>query len=194
MRGIIFDFGNVLYRVDYRAMALRLASDRPEELLGEFVGDELQIDYESGRIGLDEVLKGLTARGFGFRRSRFLEAYLSVFTPVEGMSALLLRLAGTPLGLLSNTSPEHASLFIEKVTEFSLFEARLYSFEMGTMKPDPALYREIAHRMGIDPRDLAYVDDVEAFAHAAQRLGMTGIPFSGAAGLEARLRELGFPV
>ncbi len=194
MTGVVFDFGNVLYRVDYGAMARALGGERAPDLTRAFVGSPVQLAYETGAADLADVLRALARAGFPVTRARFLEAYLAIFTPVPGMAALLAALAATrPLGLLSNTSPEHARLFIEAVPEFRHFAARAYSFEVGCMKPDPRTYREIACRLRLAPRELAYVDDIEAYARGAEAVGMVGIPFFDAGNLAAALRALGFP-
>lgn len=192
VRGVLFDFGNVLYSVDYRKMARRLAGDRAEELFQAFVGAPIQVAYETGAATLDDVLQALGARGFPSRREPFLEAYLEIFDPIPGAAELLRMLAETrPLGLLSNTSPEHARLFIERVPEFGLLRARVYSFELGCMKPDPSLYLEAARRLGLAPAELAYVDDIPAYAKGASEVGMAGLCFSGVEDLRNDLAALG---
>ncbi len=193
MTGVVFDFGNVLYHFDYERMAQELAGDAGSRLLEEFVGSPLQIAYESGRAHLDDVLAGFTRMGFPISRQRFLEAFLGVFDPVEGMADLVRTLASRrPLGLLSNTSPEHARLFIETVPELRHIPTRVYSFEVGHMKPHPAIYRAAATAMGLPAEELAFTDDVPELATAASAVGMTGIPFRGAADLARRLVRLGF--
>lgn len=190
--GVVFDFGNVLYSVDYPAMARRLAADRAEEFYRGFVGSDLQVAYETGRVGLEEVLDGLAVQGFPTDEARFLDAYLSVFSPVGGMGDLVGGLARQlPLGLLSNTSREHARHFIERVPEFRFFRASVYSFELGCMKPAPGLYKEIAARLGAPANELVYVDDIEEYARGAEAVGMTGIWFKGAEDLRQRLIALG---
>ncbi|MDW7712357.1 MAG: HAD-IA family hydrolase [Deferrisomatales bacterium] len=189
---MVFDFGNVLYSVDYPAMARALAGDRGPQLLEAFVGSTAQVAYETGRAGLEDVLGELARLGFPCSRGRFLEAYLGVFAPIPGVSLLLERLAGCrPLGLLSNTSPEHARLFIETTPEASLFRARVYSFEVGCMKPDPRTYREVARRLGMPPSALVYTDDVTAYADGATAAGMKGMVFRGAEDLRRQLVHLG---
>ncbi len=192
-KGIVFDFGNVLYRVDYEAMARRLAGERASSFLAAFVGAPVQIAYETGRLELPEVLRRLRDVGFPTPRRRFLDAYLAVFSPIPGMRALVEHLARhRPLGLLSNTSRVHARDFIENTREFRCFRARAYSFELGCMKPDPRTYGTIAHRLGLPPEDLVYVDDVEPYARAATAAGMLGVPFVDAPHLARTLLGLGF--
>lgn len=193
MTGVVFDFGNVLYAVDYPAMARELAGDRGRDLLAAFVGSPVQLAYETGAAELSDVVREVNRLGFPCSRSRFLDAYLGIFTPAPGMRPLLERLSSRrPLGLLSNTSPEHARLFIERTPEFGLFRAHAYSFEVGCMKPDPRTYREAARRLGIPPAELAYVDDIAAYADGAAAVGMEGIPFRGARDLTVHLLALGY--
>lgn len=193
MTGVVFDFGNVLYAVDYPAMARDLAGEREGELLRAFVGSPIQIAYESGDADLAEVLRELRRQGFPCSRARFLDAYLGIFAPVPGVRPLLERLAAhRPLALLSNTSPEHARLFIQRTPEFALFRARAYSFELGCMKPDRRTYLAAASRLGVSPAELAYVDDMELYANGASAVGMAGVAFRGAADLSRRLQALGF--
>ena len=193
MTGVVFDFGNVLYHFDYRRMARELAGEAGSALLDEFVGSPLQIAYESGRADLDDVLAGFARGGFPISRARFLEAFLAVFDPVEGMAELVHTLAARrPLGLLSNTNPEHARLFIETVPELRHIPARVYSFEVGHMKPHPAIYQAAATAMGLPAEELAFTDDVPELATAASAVGMTGIPFRSAADLARQLVGLGF--
>jgi len=192
--GVVFDFGNVLYRVDYPAMARELAGERAEALLSAFVGSPLQVAYETGRADLADVLRALAGLDFPVTRERFLDAYLGIFSPVPGSRELVARLAEVaPLGLLSNTSAEHARLFIERTPEFPLFQAAAYSFEMGWMKPDRRAYVEISRRLGVPPSELVYTDDVEEFAAAAGEAGMTGVPFRSADDLSRQLTGLGLP-
>ena len=192
-KGVVFDFGNVLYRVDYPAMARDLAGERASSFLAAFVASPLQVAYESGAIGLPEVLRHLHDKGFAMSRRRFLEAYLAVFSPVPGMRAIVEHLAQhRAVGLLSNTSPVHARDFIETTDEFRCLRAWAYSFELGFMKPDLRAYRTIAKRLGLPPADLVYTDDVDTYVRAATSVGMVGVPFIDAPRLARTLLGLGF--
>ncbi len=193
MTGVVFDFGNVLYTVDYPRMARTLFDDRAEEFLGRFVKSPVQVAYETGKVELRELLRAFGRAGFPIARGPFLEAYLSIFDPVPEVGALVQRLAERrPLGLLSNTSPEHARLFIEKTPEFGLFTEVVYSFQVGHMKPAPVIYRTLASRLELPLSELAFTDDVEEFVAAAAGLGMAGVLFRNAGDLRARLAGMGF--
>lgn len=193
MTGVVFDFGNVLYDVDYAKMATRLAGRDGPALLRGFQGSAMQMAYESGRAGLEDLLQELSRLGYPVAEAQFLEAFLDVFTPVPGMAEVVARLARRrPLGLLSNTCPEHARLFIERAPELRHIPSRVYSFEVGCMKPDPGIYSAAVRAVGVAGEELVFVDDVPEFAAAAASAGMVGVPFRGAAQLSRRLVQLGF--
>ena len=69
----------------------------------------------------------------------------------------LSRLAGRfRLGLLSNTQ----SFGLEFLDSLGpIFQARLFSYELGVLKPDPAMFSQIAERLRLAPRHLLMVGD-----------------------------------
>ncbi len=52
------------------------------------------------------------------------------------------------------------------------FDDVLCSGDVGLMKPDPAVFRLSASRLGVEPADCAYVDDMERHVVAARSVGM----------------------
>ncbi len=74
---------------------------------------------------------------------------------------------------------------------FRLFPIRIYSYRVGASKPDPLIYREALKACKVRAENAVYIDDVPAYAEAAQRLGMTGIVFHSSEQLQSDLRELG---
>ncbi len=95
------------------------------------------------------------------------------------------------LALLSNTDPIHMSNEEARFPFFRLFPIRIYSYRVGASKPDPLIYREALKACKVRAENAVYIDDVPAYAEAAQRLGMTGIVFHSSEQLQSDLRELG---
>jgi putative hydrolase of the HAD superfamily len=95
------------------------------------------------------------------------------------------------LALLSNTDPIHMSHGEERFQFFRFFPIRIYSFRVGASKPNPLIYREALRACKVRAEEAIYIDDVAAYALAAQRLGMTGIVFQTPEQLHADLRNLG---
>jgi epoxide hydrolase-like predicted phosphatase len=47
----------------------------------------------------------------------------------------------------------------------------VYSHEVGLRKPDPAIYALTAERLGVQPHEIVFLDDVVANVEAARRAG-----------------------
>jgi HAD superfamily hydrolase (TIGR01509 family) len=93
--------------------------------------------------------------------------------------------------LLSNTDPIHMSDAEARFPFFRFFPIRIYSFRAGASKPNPLIYREALRACKVRAEEAIYIDDVPAYADAAQRLGMTGLVFRSHQELQANLRDLG---
>ena len=66
-----------------------------------------------------------------------------------------------------------------------------FSFKVGTMKPDPAIWRHLLRTAGLEAGQCLYIDDEPPFCRAAEALGFTAIRYErGRTDLLRRLREL----
>lgn len=96
---------------------------------------------------------------------------------------------GTRLAILSNAGFDFASGF-----RFSpmgrYFERVFVSAEMDAIKPDPAIYLEVASELGISASDMIFIDNKSVNTDAAAALGATVHHFTGVDGLESFLRNL----
>jgi HAD superfamily hydrolase (TIGR01509 family) len=77
---------------------------------------------------------------------------------------------------------------------FRFFPIRIYSYRVGVSKPDPLIYGEALRACKVRAEEAVYVDDIAAYAEAAQRLGMSGIVFQSPEQLQHDLRELGIQI
>lgn len=66
----------------------------------------------------------------------------------------------------------------------------LWVAEMDAIKPDPAIYLEVARDLGIAPEQMVFIDNKSVNTDAAAALGMTVHHFTGVVGLERFLRSL----
>jgi len=65
------------------------------------------------------------------------------------------------------------------------------SAEVGTAKPDPAIFEAALRAAGTAAAEALFVDDLPVHVRAAERLGCRGHVFRGADGLADRLVEVG---
>ena len=183
-KAIIFDLGNVLLPIDldktYAAFSA-YSSLSKEEIGSIIIDNQLWVHYESGKQSDIEFRE--------FLRSR-LDLTISDFEFDEAFSALLLNfqegiyewiasLQSTyHLILLSNTSSIHAERFTKVSLGpmgenlFSLFHHVYYSFEMGLVKPDPAIYHRVLTEQGFSPSQVLFFDDNLANINSAKSIGI----------------------
>ncbi|GAA1919459.1 HAD-IA family hydrolase [Nocardioides hwasunensis] len=73
-------------------------------------------------------------------------------------------------GILSNSGP--GAREAERVHRFEdVTDDLVYSHEVGLRKPDPAAYDLATHRLGVEPAEVVFLDDVEANVTAARAFG-----------------------
>jgi len=131
-------------------------------------------------------------------KAALIEAYYTrhldmIAGPIAGAVDILagLRARGTPLYFLTNYSAETYPLALGRYDFLSWFKGGIVSGEHGVIKPDPAIYRLLIERHGIDPTRAVFIDDVAANAEAARPFGIHPIHFTSATALRLVLAELG---
>lgn len=196
-RAIIFDIGRVLIRVDISRAMDGLASGltlTPQEVWSAIEKDPRWLDWQEGRISPRDWHLHLTKRlGISLTFEEFSEVWNRALDPKpihsEGFLQRLSR--NYRLALLSNTDPIHMSHGETRFPFFRFFPIRIYSYMVGASKPDPIIYRQALQACKVRAEEAVYIDDVAAYAEAAQRLGMTGIVFQSPEQLQTDLRNLG---
>lgn len=80
------------------------------------------------------------------------------------------------IGLLSNASDDWTEELFSP-DQVSLFDEKVFSFQIGVDKPHPAMYETIASRMGLLPEECIFIDDREGFVAGAKDVGMRGFVY-----------------
>jgi putative hydrolase of the HAD superfamily len=60
---------------------------------------------------------------------------------------------------------------------FPLFDSVTLSFEVKEMKPGERIYLDAVGKLQARPGECVYIDDIEAYAEGARRLGLQGIRY-----------------
>jgi len=196
-RAIIFDIGRVLIRVDVSRAMDGLASGlslTPQEAWSAIEKDPRWLDWQEGRISPRDWFLHLSKRlGTSLTFDQFSEVWNRALdpNPIHSESFLENLSKNYRLALLSNTDPIHMSNDEARFPFFRFFPIRIYSYRVGASKPDPLIYREALQACKVRAEEAVYIDDIAAYAEAAQRLGMTGIVFQSPEQLQSDLRNLG---
>jgi putative hydrolase of the HAD superfamily len=139
-------------RVAFRARWDASARGRQTGLFEDMTANVRAICEELGVSATEEtVAVGLEARSAMYERW---------FRPRDGAIETLatLRGRGYPLGLVSMCAPDTPALWRASPLSGSV-DAEVFSSDVGLRKPDPAIYRLAAARLGVSSQGCVYVGD-----------------------------------
>lgn len=197
MKAIVFDFGNVIGFFDHRRATDRLAkfSDLSSEaIFAAMLGGQLEDDFESGRMSVDEFVRELCRRARVRCSAReAADICKDIFWPNQDLIALLPRLQKRHRILLgSNTNALHAEQFRRQFADvFRFFDHLVLSHEIGTRKPKAGFFEHCQRLAGCAPPECVFIDDLSANVAGAEACGWHGIVYRGVDDLCQRLGGIG---
>lgn len=200
IRVLLLDLGNVTVRLRTREWLERAAQacrpPRGPEAVMAFLQrpDGPHHRQERGLASGADVHRAMVEQlGFALDYPAWLALWQDFFGPNRPMEALLGRLRGqVRLWGLSNTNTEHLAHFKLNFRVAALFEGITASHEVGAAKPEPAIYRAALASLNVEPHQVLYLDDVEAYVEAGRALGLRGFHYTfNDDALRAQLLSLG---
>lgn len=185
IRAAVFDFGNVLCRLDRPACNRALAAHSPlgpEEVGRRLWGGELERAAETGAIDSHEQFRRVRAAIGGaadWTYDDFARDYMAGIEPhPDGEAALVgARALGLRCFILSNTSFLHSRAIFASEICCTVPELHALSFKLGWMKPDPRCWTWLLERAGLPAGDCLYVDDLAGYCATAEALGFRTIHY-----------------
>ena len=184
-KAVVFDLGGVLIDWDPRYLYRKLLADEAavEEFLATVCTPEWNAEQDRGRPFAEGVAElvgrhPVHAAAITAYHERWPEMLAG---EVPGSVEVLadLRAAGVPLYALTNWAAETFAITRERFEFLDWFCGLLVSGEEGMTKPDPAIFRLLLDRFGLDPAATVFVDDSEANVAAARGLGIDAVRFTG---------------
>ena len=180
---VIFDFGGVL---------VRMVDDRPRIKLAEQLGvplsrmDELVFFSDTAamaskgeisvRMHWEAVREGLGIPPEDM--AGFLEQYWSAddvnWQLLDYIRGLRPRYK---VGLLSNAWDDLRQTMHTRWDIDGLFDEMIISAEVGMVKPDPRVFHLAVEKLGVQPAETVFIDDMLVNVEAARQEGLSGIHF-----------------
>lgn len=122
------------------------------------------------------------------------EEWRTAQRPIEPNLRLVRELRGSHrLGILSNADSSLRGRLESELGIHTLFDDIVCSAEVGMAKPEPAIFLLAVERLGLEPRECVFVDDLDTNVEAARQVGMQAVLFRLDKGddLRAQLGALG---
>jgi len=173
---VLFDLGKVLVDFDWQDALQRIAADAratPDEIACFIASTDVMRRYEHGHITSDRFFEEVQ-QGIGYRSDSetFRLAFSDIFSEITDMVALhsRLRAAGIRSWIFSNTNDWAVTQIRARFPFFAHFDGYFLSYELGAMKPHPAIYEAAERSTGCRGGEILYIDDLhENVVAGAQR-------------------------
>ena len=171
----LIDIGNVLLAFDFESALLRLVPpDSPAPLARVHSLLERKDDFETGRIPEDEFIAWASERlGFSGSADTFRHAWRSIFQPIPAMweAIATMKAHGLRLFLFSNINSIHGPWILDTYEVMQHFDGRVFSYEVGSLKPDIPIYEAALQLHDLQPESTLYLDDLPANIATGRALG-----------------------
>ena len=193
---VVFDLGGVLIHWDPRLLYRKLLPTEAagEEFLSTVCTQEWNARQDVGRP-LDEGIAELVARfpDQGALIEAWRDGVGEMVLPIQDSVELLreLRERDVPLYILSNWGTDEFESIGGLFPFLEWFRGILISGSVGILKPDPRIFGLLEREYGLDPPEVAFIDDSLANIGVARRLGFESVLFTSAAGVREELVRLG---
>lgn len=193
---IAFDFGNVIHWFDYdrfyrlAAQASSLSADEIRVILT--TGDRPPIvELECGHISEADYLSLLQNEcRIDLDEEQLIDIFVDIFYPNDYVVRLVDHIQSRyRTALLSNMDAIHFKHYVRHHRIVQRFETTVFSFEVGSMKPDPRPFQVLLDRISVEPKRCVYVDDRPENLHTANEFGFRTILYEPATDLEAALKK-----
>lgn len=196
-RVVVFDYGEVISRSPSEADAAQVLaiSGADADLFWPRYWQHRD-DLDQGRVSVPGYWARI-AQDLGIEwaastvQALWAADFRSWITVEPGTVDLIadLHAGGTRTALLSNAGFDFAGPFrFSPMGQY--FERVFVSAEMDSIKPDPAIYAEVAGELGIALEQMVFIDNKKVNTDAAAALGVTVHHFEGVDGLRSFLQSL----
>lgn len=186
IRNIIFDYGNVIFRIDFdRAQHsfTDLGIKNVERFFSHTGHDPVFNQFEKGEISSSEFRNGIRKiTGIpGLTDAQIDNAWntLLIGVPEPNHELLLKAKKKYRTFLLSNTNEIHYNWIMDYLknehhvaSNSVFFEKDYYSHLMKMRKPDPEIFEYILAENNLDPAETLFIDDSPQHLKTAVKLGL----------------------
>ncbi len=183
IKGIVCDFGGVLVLFNDQGTrakwAARLGMDQ-NAMIDTLFNSKTSLDALTGQINEDELWE-FYRKQFALSKQEISQFRSEIFIDDRLNIELLTFLSTLPptlkKAILSNAWLSARQVFTEKFHLDKVFDLIVISAEEGIVKPDDEIYYRTAERLGLNPWELIFIDDMQVNTLAAAKVSMAAIHF-----------------
>ncbi len=194
--GIIFDYGGVLatHQTDPDQARLAGIAAVPKEVFTELYWSDRQ-DYDKGLVSATEYWQAIAQRAGTSFAQKAIEQLIELdtlswmqFDTVMWDWIKQLRSAGRRVAMLSNMPRELGEALKSRTDRLDQFDFVTLSYEVHSVKPEPAIYEHCLEGLGLDAEQTLFLDDRMANIQGAELLGIHAVQFTDRDSVLLRVR------
>jgi len=184
--GFIFDYGGVLVhqQTDEEQSHMAKIAGVQKDLFTELYWSD-RLDYDKGVLSAAEYWQSLASQGGGPALTTQQVEDLSELDTASWMHfddvmwdwIEQLRGAGKRVAMLSNMPRELGEALKSQTSKLSVFDQVTLSYEVRSVKPEPAIYEHCLEGIGTTPEQTLFLDDKMVNVTGAEMLGIRAIQF-----------------
>lgn len=186
----IFDIGNVL--VAYRPVTFLhelLNNKETESKMMELIFNSPEwVELDKGTIVHHEATEIFINKAPEYKDTivKVMDKIPEMLTPMNETIELLHKIKeqGHKLYFLSNYHTVLSKYIKDKYSFFDLFDGGVFSCDIQVVKPSPEIYNHLLNKYNLTPKDCIFFDDTQKNVIGANKLGITGVLFTGADDVE----------
>jgi len=186
IKNIIFDYGNVIFSIDFllaqKAWA-ELGITNVEEFFGHRQQDDIFSAFEKGEISAEQFRKQIRVKANNpeLTDMQIDKAWNAMLLGIaNGNHELLLKVkAKYRTFLLSNINAIHYDYIMDHLkSKYNfdgndhLFEKVYYSHLMGKRKPNADIFEQVLKEQNLNPAETLFIDDSPQHLATAEKLGL----------------------
>lgn len=185
IRNVIFDFGGVLFEIDYHLPAqafAKLGFTDFKEIYTQANQNPIFDKLETGKVSNEEFMQYLHSFVPKATRQEVDDAWnciLLYIMPEQVEIVHQVKNSGRKTFMLSNTNAIHVAAFEKMIAEKmdinhfrSAFEKIYYSNVIGIKKPYPETYLKVCEWNNLIPSETLFIDDSIQHVKGAQEAGL----------------------
>jgi putative hydrolase of the HAD superfamily len=183
--GYIFDYGGVLVHHQTDADHERLAelAAIPRERFSELYWST-RLDYDKGLVTGVEYWRNIGQGGGQTLAPELIDQLIELdneswmhFDEAMWSWIAQLRSAAKRIAILSNMPRDLGEALKSRTDRFQPFDHVTLSYEVHSVKPEPAIYQHCLEGLGTAPERTVFFDDRIVNVHGAELLGIQAIEF-----------------
>ena len=196
---VLFDLGGVVFTFDWQRAFdhwARAAGGDAADLADRFSHGDAYQRFERGELSPSEYFSLLRAElAVDLGDEDLAEGWNAIFGDlVPGITETIAAVRESPLRIaaLSNTNATHTTMFSRWFGPLLADLGRIFaSHELGHRKPEPTAFLTTTERLGVEPEEVLFFDDLAANVEGARRVGMQAAQVTGIDDVRRALAQLG---